>query len=293
MLPIHTKTTSKPPTPIGPAENRFQQPRPGSLGKFAKIVAAGHHRPGGAQMRGMARLEGMPRQHRHRRIRRQRLQRRHHQQPHRPRANHQDPLARLRLGPEHRVDAAGERLDHHGPSVAHRVMHADQLRLVCHELLTPASAQRPRGADEHARWQRAVREVIAAGMVPGSTGGTGGDTARGSQQSSGLTITRSPTPKLRTAVPQASIVPTFSCPMTNGNDENGDVDWAGFEPDDGEVAAADAAQSRADAHPVLVGKIRRSDVGVASAGVCPDKPRVRKRGRPPASQGKSGWAPRN
>ena len=47
---------------------------------------------------------------------------------------------------------------------------------------------------------------------------------RGSQQSSGLAVTRCPTFTVVTLPPISITSPTFSWPSTNGNDENGDVD---------------------------------------------------------------------
>ena len=72
----------------------------------------------------------------------------HRGEAHRPGAEHRDDRrvgARHGGGPgghERGVDAAGQRLDEHGPLVAHALGQAVQLGLVGHELLGPAAPRR-------------------------------------------------------------------------------------------------------------------------------------------------------
>jgi len=58
---------------------------------------------------------------------------------------------------------------------------------------------------------------------PAWQGPQAGAIPRGTQSSSGFATTRSPTVNPRTAEPMDSMVPTFSWPITNGNEEKGDV----------------------------------------------------------------------
>jgi hypothetical protein len=58
---------------------------------------------------------------------------------------------------------------------------------------------------------------------PAAHAAHGGTIPRGTHESSGFATTRSPATNSVTASPAVSIVPTFSWPITNGNEENGEV----------------------------------------------------------------------
>src|SRR6185312_10883637 len=67
------------------------------------------------------------------------------------------------------VHGTGERLHQHRVAVAHRIVHAHELRYVRDELFAPASTHPARRANEHARREYAVGEVRAARVIAGRT----------------------------------------------------------------------------------------------------------------------------
>ena len=248
-------------------EDRLQQPRLPRVGEFLEVVAARHDHARRAQPLGVRRLEGVPRQHRHRRARRDRAQCRHLQQPHGAGADHQRPLPGRGTHAVHRVHAAREWLREHRFGVGHRVVHTHQLCGMRHEPFPPTAAEPARGPDEHPGREVSVGEVRAPRVMTGGAGRAGRCDAARLAAEQGIHDHALPHCEPAHAGSQLGDLADVLVPEHERERREWGGRWTRAERDDVGVAPADPAHAGADADPVRARQLGRRDLAAARARV--------------------------